>query len=95
MTNKHTPGGWRITTDYSNAKDCLDIWTNEGSGSLMVAEVRSKNINDARLIAAAPDLYDAATAARFYLCDENRRADDLLPVIEVLQAAIAKARGEA
>ena len=46
---------------------------------------------DAALIAAAPDLYDVAVAARKHLCDENPRADDLLPLLNALNAAIAKA----
>lgn len=37
-------------------------------------------------------LAQAALAAEKYLCDENRAADDLLPVIEKLQAAIKQSK---
>ncbi len=37
-------------------------------------------------------LAQAAVSAEKYLCDENRAADDLLPVIEALQAAIQQAK---
>ena len=40
---QHTVTPWKVTTDYSNANDCLDIWTDESHGSVMIAEVRGHN----------------------------------------------------
>lgn len=37
------------------------------------------------------ELLAACLSARKYLCDENRKADDLLPVIDELKLAIANA----
>jgi hypothetical protein len=89
MTSKHTPGDWEYI---------------KMTGRVLSGDVRICGINghmtdtghaNGRMLAASLDLYYAARAARKYLCDENRRADDLLPVIEALDASISKAEGGA
>ena len=89
---QHTPGAWKAYND-----DDLQYFveTADGRSICEISGNTSFDMVNAHLIAAAPDLYDAVAAARKYLCDENREADDLLPVIEALGAAIAKAKGEA
>lgn len=91
----HTPGPW-IVSDNKDAvlaatRTIIIAKCNAGP-SRFHASVDTIFAN-ARLIASSPKLYDAAVAARNYLCDENRRADDLLPVIEALNAAITNVRG--
>lgn len=75
MSNKHTPGPWSV-----NGGD--DVWI----GNRICIYVGDEN--DARLIAAAPDLLDALIDAIEYL--KNHLPDDMLaPHL----AAIAKATG--
>lgn len=61
--------------------------------------VRGENEANARLIAAAPDLLEAAKAARWRIANLSRTDvpfNDTLdgPVLRALDAAIAKATGE-
>lgn len=94
---KHTPAPW--TTKKENggtvimAADKKIAWCPANHFDLDKKTTLPDEAN-ARLIAASPELLEAGIAARKYLCDENRRADDLLPVIEALEVAIAKAKGE-
>lgn len=76
MSNKHTPGPWSV-----NGGD--EVWI----GNRICIYVGDEN--DARLIAAAPDLLDALIDAVEYL--KNHLPDDMLaPHL----AAIAKATGD-
>lgn len=56
-----------------------------------------KRKDQAHLIAAAPDLYESATAALNLLdrsLDSEPSNKDIMAVLEKLSAALAKARGE-
>ena len=95
MSNGHTQGPWRIDHDGSNwmvvtddYPDMVDVW---GFGGMSKDEAAA----NARLIAAAPDLYQHAEAL---LADVMQRygitADGLTcPHMRGLAEAIAKARG--
>lgn len=62
--NKHTPGKWIVGKRYGENDDNLPI-TDENGNFIALADCADKvnyagrSINDAHLIAAAPDLYEA------------------------------------
>tara|TARA_B100000678_G_scaffold223608_2_gene191229 strand:- start:608 stop:925 length:318 start_codon:yes stop_codon:yes gene_type:complete len=98
---QHTSGPWECAhSEYGH----YDINTvNQGEGYETLAQVHYVNNKpggrgeaDARLIAAAPEGYDANVAA-LGLLEEIAEADGLTPeldeVMEQLRAAIAKAKG--
>ncbi|WP_312139951.1 hypothetical protein [Stutzerimonas nitrititolerans] len=96
MTNGHTPGPWSI-----DKEERWIIHEPDGkSGTLVVPEIYlddDEAIANARLIAAAPDLYQHAEAL---LADVMKRygitADGLTcPHMRGLAEAIDKARGTA
>ena len=88
-----TPGPWRIKEGPCHAADCCDLTI---CGDIfMLAHINGPNYAhsqaNARLIAAAPDLY----AALDWLCralvhDHNKNIDYWTEAL----AALAKARGE-
>lgn len=113
---KHTPGPWRLLHDFPTAKNpgcrCAQVWADgwpvafcdtrqDGEGYDSDAQMAN-----ARLIAAAPDLYAALDAAQ-RLCKEalpkfnwagsalDANAIRLLNDVPLaINAALAKARGE-
>lgn len=101
---KHTPGPWIIFADQGSAVAVLpamrpgEVCSFEGSG------LPNKEAN-ARLIAAAPDLYEAARAlveAEDALLAELRAAGEMpdltekpWSLVDALRTAIAKAEGRA
>lgn len=103
MTTKHTPGPWHVDTEDQDA----DIH----SGFGMVAKTMGHgNAQDgegtanARLIAAAPELLEAAmemamlleNALRIGVINENLIiAESIRSVLPIHRAAIAKATGSA
>jgi hypothetical protein len=93
--DKHTPGPWRVGTPGPNG--CHTVGTERG---LMVAMVaHSINLPDqmaeatenARLIAAAPDLLEALQ--RLWEASEGGSDEEIRARIHA-RAAIAKAQGE-
>lgn len=92
MTAEFTPGPWTaLGTDF----DGFDIYRrapNEPGGlGEHIAEIDHEDATDianARLIAAAPDLYEALEQ----IAAKAGRMDDIGPIAE---AALKKARGEA
>lgn len=99
-TTKHTPGPWRVDDD--NAKNVRA----GGVGGLFVAKTYAIPVEDnpddaynreqianARLIAAAPDLLEAARVAESFL--RHRTAESLgeagVLARRVIRAALAKA----
>lgn len=96
METKHTPGPWKAVSAAACAEvECMEIaevahmrvipaaggWPTPGAPE-----------DDARLIAAAPDLLNAC-AAIVEWCDKNPPAGDALYCINQARAAIAKAEG--
>lgn len=98
MNAKHTPGPWEAVSHL--VRTCR---TADGRGGFLVAECPANignRIEDAQLIAAAPDLLDAlvqaraalATAAADYPADSTA-AHVLAAKIALCSAAIGKATG--
>lgn len=98
MTTKHTPGPW-----FSRKGQRDGTWKvhdiEDAEGLLLAEAIKSA---DARLIAAAPDLLAACIEAR-KVYDDGDCADcgasdgdghDETCITRVLDAAVAKARGE-
>jgi hypothetical protein len=87
----HTPGPWELDERHRSAYIPY-------RGKHHLAAAYGGTVANARLIAAAPDGYDANVAA-LGLLEEIAEADGLTPeldeVITGLRAAIAKARGKA
>ena len=92
---KHTPGPWSVT--WCNDGWCVEarpcgicethIYGDAGSPSMPEREA------NARLIAAAPELLEAAKQALQVFVDQGW--DDDLSAAKSLKAAIAKAEGKA
>ncbi len=88
MKNTHTPGPWRVAP--FKAGDVDIIYIQHGSGwdtCELHGDYPEKNAN-ARLIAAAPDLLDAAIDALDLAKEMGAKG-----TAAKLKAAIAKARG--
>lgn len=92
MTTKHTPGPWLSA--------CNHRWGHQvvaraaGGGTVTIAHLGNLEFDEdnARLIAAAPDLLAALEAAHGYLVLFG--TDQLDHVRSVCRAAIAKAKGK-
>jgi hypothetical protein len=85
---KHTPGPWGID-DRQNVRAIIGL----GAERPVVASVayRDRDIEDAFLIAAAPDMYEALVAL---LDAVNVRIDDpRIASFDAARAALAKAEG--
>lgn len=92
----YTPGPWTI---HDEGDDCLDIRSDGGSPPIATlgwhVDDTSSQAN-ARLVAAAPDLYEALLGMECAGChlilneDYNRPCPDCAPAF----AALEKARGE-
>lgn len=91
MTTKHTPGPWNI---YFNSQDDRVIrkMFEDGTESHVIARCRS-GLENALLIAAAPDLLEALRCA-VNDADAWGLADDECDWLSIARAAIAKATGE-
>jgi len=103
MTTKHTPGPWTVQ-DMSKAshprnKKWLGWWRIRTAEGDLLADCRAVGlritdaeiVSNARLIAAAPELLDAATEA-LHALEQHQPA--IHPAIRRhLEAAIAKAEG--
>lgn len=88
--SKHTPGPWTIR---ETATHITVIGAN--NESLFHDDKRIPCvIQDARLIAAAPDLLDALRAM-LDNCHDTERDDAIVASVAAARAAIAKATGEA
>ena len=84
MTTKHTPGPWHIANGVqirSNRDQIAKIWMMRGG----------EGRENARLIAAAPDLLEALI--ELAACGAEAWGEDR-PCVKWARAAIAKATGE-
>lgn len=86
MTTQHTPGPW--TTDGKAETDTLDIVSPLGRVAMLDCS-HDLMLEDARLIAAAPDLLAALEGLLNALPSATTH-----PAIKAARAAIAKATGE-
>jgi len=99
MTRKHTPGPWQLRTDYPYDDFIRPYTVVETLNYDPIAQVAKRkttperDVANARLIAAAPDLLRAARLAeRLTHCDNAHLFDG--DTVNALRAAIAKAEGE-
>lgn len=83
---KHSPGPWR--THNSGHPDNVTVI--KAADNAIIADVFGYDRDDARLIAAAPDMLAALSLAGKFLADNYVDADmpDILPAV---RAALAKA----
>jgi len=89
--SKHTPGPWVLDAGISSNVVLIDSKATNGA----VGEiVDCRNRADAVLIAAAPDLYDALENVREQLLQLPKSLGYDITAITVIDAALAKARGE-
>ncbi len=90
MSEQFTPGPWtyageirNFVGDHWEAREHISV----GNGDRIVADLRGENIHaNARLIAAAPELLEACKKAATCASIPDY-------VMDLLRAAIAKARG--
>ena len=100
MSAKHTPGPWIVAHDRKNPiveaaalEDADGIWHNGGYiiGRFFGDDARE----NAALATAAPDLLAACADARDALLNETGNPLALMATLVTLDAAIAKATGNA
>jgi len=96
---KHTPGPWEYGITREGG---LAIWADNepdhDADALAIAcdrPTRDETVDNARLIAAAPDLLAAAEAVLASLGWEEKRSGTTYAGSDKLRTAIAAARGEA
>ncbi|MCD8350065.1 MAG: hypothetical protein LUC93_05565 [Planctomycetaceae bacterium] len=100
MEGKHTPGPWKLWDELHPDGDerrpnvvVMPEVADQGSGN-KYACVGGGNIDaNARLISAAPDLLEACEVA-FRAVTSKPTTEKWMNMIDVLRAAIAKAKGE-
>jgi|DEB0MinimDraft_3_1074331.scaffolds.fasta_scaffold04028_3 hypothetical protein len=93
ITQTHTPGPWSLLT----ARTLVNV---KGAKGEQICQV-PKNSADARLIAAAPELLEAAEKleqwlgpiAKVFWAEDDAETEHL-QALDALRGAIAKARGE-
>ena len=87
---RHTPGPWSFMTDTTG--EYLAVYAKTQGGTKVICPVKIADEGDARLIAAAPELYAALKTATEYLeeilgpCDKGCKC-----LLHSFHAAIAKA----
>lgn len=98
--SKHTPGQWTVT-GQSEAGRYISVTAPhpQKNGRKTICRVPFSadpgpytDDADARLIAAAPDMYEALSVARDYL-ERCSIQDQAAPMARIISAAIAKAEG--
>lgn len=89
----HTPGPWDYREAYDNGEPCGYVV--QKGPAFAIADV-PQGEDDARLIAAAPDLLAACERALQHIeeYDESSRGGDYREATRTLRAAIAKAKGK-
>lgn len=96
--NKHTPGPWHVVMSDNATPfiqhECGDDWTDIDDRTSRVCHMPAEimesfnSLNNARLIAAAPELLEALQAARWSVTMSGT-----IEVLAKVDAAIAKATG--
>jgi len=106
MSGQHTPAPWLVGEDQS-VDETWSIVTTSGGSIIANVNDRHDRLANARLIAAAPDLLEAAKEGRtdLMIAADNARdaaktdsrwdgvADKLMERVRMMDAAIAKAEG--
>lgn len=111
--SKHTPGPWTMSGGRSRITDTKTTFHFVGPDKIWIAAVpysdktteeHLASLADARLIAAAPDLYEALKEAEQFISNgielgyitmpPTDSRDRALKVPGIIQAALAKAEGK-
>ena len=105
MTSKHTPGPWVV-----NASENGLVWVDGDSETVSICDlyhrhkdgefISKENVKaNARLISAAPDMYEALadllSSLEVVWSKGFAAREDLEPEIKFARAALSKAEGEA
>lgn len=85
MSEQHTPGPWRVST-ANDRIEVVTVQTGYRIGAMRWDQMSGISLADARLVAAAPDLLEAAKA----LLDLN---EDVDVARRLAEAAVAKTEG--
>lgn len=98
----HTPGPWKVIQDQYGVVEF--IWGDTGCVCDLRSPRETTEVFDgwmgptkpanARLIAAAPDLYEALEAAYMVLTSQKTRLEEHVDAVTLARAALAKARGD-
>lgn len=95
--NTFTPGPWKQDGLFVDGADGSSIFTATGYGPDNSPHPKSVKIANARLIAAAPDMYNALWET-IELSDRNLteagRTPECQRVYDIVRAALRKAEGE-
>lgn len=93
MSAKHIPGPWLVFKpgEGGNEGPNLEVHDPYGRTATVYGELDSENYATANLIAAAPELLAALSAAFDELCAENKNQD----LIDNIDFALQKAKGGA
>lgn len=95
--SKHTPGPWRVVKRANHTGlRMLAVDTNR-DGHFDIPVTMNNAVENARLIAAAPELLEAAKSFRAFMLEFNGHecfAEINHPALTALDAAIAKAEGK-
>lgn len=87
MTTKHTAGPWRYELEKGFCGDII-----ASNGKIIASFIDEPSADDARLIAAAPELLEALRSlSELYNSDDGCKS---LPQYIAARVAIAKATGE-
>lgn len=90
-----TPGPWRVGNPPVSGPSPRHIHVSGPTvGSGVVARLLPKREADARLISAAPDLYEALAEVRRVGDDKLAFRSEWVAAVAKADAALAKARGE-
>lgn len=97
MGKKHTPGPWTVDTTLITGRG-IKIPISSDHWEVCTIETDDTDDNaaaDARLIAAAPDLYEACEAIEVLsISDEWATPEHITVAVEAVLKALKKARGE-
>ena len=104
-TNTHTPGPWKWDEGWGAILSCGDVqrlvcpvWTGGNRSGMTESEV-ARDVANARLIAAAPDLLEALedlierAGTSMHQANSDGAEYDVDDELKAAYAAIAKARG--
>jgi hypothetical protein len=94
--SSHTPGPWAYRQSHS---DTCDLEVLDSDGNVVAGEYGVREQANARLIAAAPELYEALSKIEkrlfaFGHVQTNLDRHDVASMLDVARGALAKARGE-
>ena len=90
----HTSGPWLVTDTRISGRLAIG-WAEGTVAYVALPDSDDTELADASLIAAAPELLEAAERALNFIANTENEIGDTLESGDLLRAAIAKARGAA